>query len=141
MLKIKIITIGKNKEVWLEQALREYEMRLSKFCSIEWILAKNSIQLEAYSTKHSKLIALDPQGNLLNTLESYQWIQRLIIDHDSRLTFVIGGAEGLSSLIKKQAVALWSLSPLTFTHQLTRLILIEQLYRMIEIQKGTSYHK
>ena len=64
-----------------------------------------------------------------------------IASQGARLSFVIGGAEGLSKEVSEKALAKISLSKLTFTHQLTRLILIEQIYRAYEIDKGSQYHK
>ena len=59
----------------------------------------------------------------------------------ARCTFVIGGAEGLTLKMRQNATALISLSPLTFTHQITRLVLLEQIYRAFEIKRGSHYHK
>lgn len=141
MIKIKIITIGKNKESWLQDALSEYEKRLSSFCSIEWMLAKNDVQLEEFSKKEGKYIALDPQGKLFCSEKFSDWLSKTAIDFNSRLNFVIGGPDGLTPTIKSKAAFLWSLSPLTFTHQITRIILLEQLYRAYEISRGSKYHK
>jgi len=66
---------------------------------------------------------------------------RFWVNQGSRIAFAIGGAEGLPPQIIKQAAYILSLSPLTFTHQITRLILIEQIYRALEIEKGSQYHK
>jgi 23S rRNA (pseudouridine1915-N3)-methyltransferase len=137
MIKIKVLSIGKTKETWLQEALSEYEKRLTPLGSIEWILAKNDVQLEEFSKKEPKYIALDPQGKSMTSEKFAAWFSQA----GSRITFVIGGAEGLTPTLKANASLLWSLSPLTFTHQLTRLILLEQLYRAYEINRGGSYHK
>jgi 23S rRNA (pseudouridine1915-N3)-methyltransferase len=141
MLKIKILTIGKNKDAWLKEALAEYEKRLKPFYALEWILAKNDVQLEEFSAREGKYIALDPQGKLMTSEKFAQWFARAAIEHNSRLAFVIGGPEGLTATLKAKAGFFWSLSPLTFTHQATRLILLEQIYRAHEINRGSSYHK
>ena len=141
MIKIKIFTIGKNKETWLQEALVEYARRLSAFYSIEWILAKSNVQLEEFSKKEGKYIALDPQGKLLDSDQFAEWLPQLATHFNSRLNFVIGGPDGLTSLLRSKASHLWSLSPLTFTHQITRIILLEQLYRAYEINRGSKYHK
>ena len=137
MIKIKIITIGKSKEAWLQEALHEYEKRLTPVCSIEWMLAKNSVQLEEFCMREGKYIGLDPQGKSMASEKFSLWLTNF----GSRLNFVIGGPDGLPPAVKAKASFLWSLSPLTFTHQLTRLILLEQLYRAHEISRGSSYHK
>ena len=92
--------------------------------------------------KESKqsIICLDPNGKEFDSLQFSKFIQDRLIKADSRLAFVIGGAEGLP-LSLKSGYELVSLSRLTMTHQLTRLFLIEQLYRAFEIAKGSPYHK
>jgi 23S rRNA (pseudouridine1915-N3)-methyltransferase len=136
MFKVKVFTIGKCKEDWLLQALGEYEKRLSGKLTIQWLLAKDDPQLIEWTSQES-YIALDPKGELMN---SEAWSEK-IMKWGLRLNFVIGGAEGLPLQILQKAAFKWSLSPLTFTHQITRLILIEQLYRALEIERGSRYHK
>ena len=136
VFKVKIFTIGKCKEKWLEEALAEYEKRLRGKMAIEWLLVKNDAELIEW-TKTEPYIALDPQGELFS---SEAWSQKMV-QLGLRLNFVIGGAEGLPSPLLKNARLKWSLSPLTFTHQMTRLILVEQLYRATEIERGSQYHK
>lgn len=141
MYKLKIFSIGKTKEPWLKQAIEEYSRRLGPILSIQWILAKDDPQLLTLLAKESSYIALDPNGKTFTSEDFSTWIIQTLEAESSRLSFVIGGAEGLPKEISKKAIALISLSKLTFTHQLTRLILIEQLYRAFEIEKGTQYHK
>jgi 23S rRNA (pseudouridine1915-N3)-methyltransferase len=136
MFKVKVLTIGKCKETWLASALLEYEKRLFGKLSVEWHFAKDDAQLIEWCLAEP-CIALHPKGKLL---DSVQWSKKMM-QLGSRLTFCIGGAEGLPEQILKHSYFLWSLSPLTFTHQMTRLILLEQLYRAIEIEKGSRYHK
>lgn len=136
MFKVKVFTIGKVKENWLLLALNEYEKRLKKRLVIEWILCKKDSELEAHLQKE-KYIALDPKGELLTS----EVLSEKLFSWGLNLSFVIGGAEGLSPLILKKASFCWSLSPLIFTHQMTRLILVEQLYRALEIEKKSGYHK
>lgn len=136
MFKVKVLTIGKCKENWLEEALGEYEKRLKGKLTLEWLIAKDDTQLIEW-TKSEPFIALHPKGELLT---SEAWSEKML-KLGLRLTFVIGGAEGLPASLLKKALFQWSLSPLTFTHQMTRLILIEQLYRAIEIERGSQYHK
>lgn len=139
MFKVKVLTIGRCKEPWLAEALAEYEKRLQGKLQIEWTIAKNNAQLIDWSKAEPFLIALDPKGDLLDSEKFSQKLQNLLREKGSRLQFVIGGAEGIPAEIKCQWE--WSLSPLTFTHQIVRLILVEQLYRALEIEKGSGYHK
>ena len=141
MLKIKVYSIGKNKEEWLQQALNEYERRLKATLSFEWILAKNDEQLKQFLEKEENFICLDPQGKLYSSEEFSVFLTQAFRDYHSRLSLVIGGAEGIPSALKAKAKSSISLSRMTFTHQITRLVLIEQIYRALEIAKGSAYHK
>lgn len=137
MYKLKIFSIGKTKEAWLKEALEEYSKRLELILSIQWILAKDDPQLMTLLEKEERYIALDPKGKMFTSEEFSSWL----LQQSSRISFVIGGAEGLPPQVAERAIAKISLSKLTFTHQLTRLILVEQIYRAFEIDKGTQYHK
>jgi 23S rRNA (pseudouridine1915-N3)-methyltransferase len=137
MHKIKVLTIGKCKEIWLADALSEYEKRLKGKVSFEWVIAKNDTQLLEHVNEEPFVIALDPKGELLT---SEEWSKKFI-RFGLKIAFVIGGAEGLPPAIFQRPHYKWSLSPLTFTHQMTRLILVEQVYRALEIDRGSQYHK
>lgn len=137
MYKIKVLTVGRCKEAWLGSALLEYEKRLKGKASFEWLIAKNDAQLLEWAALEPFLVLLDPKGKLLTSEEWSEKMARLGI----KLTFVIGGAEGLPAGIANFPHFKWSLSPLTFTHQMVRLILIEQIYRGFEIDRGSKYHK
>lgn len=137
MFKVKVLTIGRCKEEWLAEAIQEYEKRLQGKLSIDWQIAKDDPQLIEWASQEKSYIALDPKGELFT---SEAWSEKMV-KLGLRLTFIIGGAEGLPQQLLQGAQFKWSLSPLTFTHQITRLILIEQLYRAMEIERGSRYHK
>jgi len=140
MLKLKIFSIGKMKEKWLEQAFGEYQKRLMNRVHIDCFWAKSDAQLMEWIEKESGVIALDPLGRQFTSEEFSVFLENCWEENGARITFVIGGPEGLPPGLKQKA-CLISLSSLTFTHQITRLILIEQIYRAVEIQKGSQYHK
>jgi 23S rRNA (pseudouridine1915-N3)-methyltransferase len=140
MLKLKVISIGKTKESWLEEGLSEYTKRLKPQMNIEWIWAKDNHQLTEFVNKESLVICLDPAGELYTSEQFASFFDQRWQQGGSRLAIVIGGADGLPSELKNKH-PLISLSRLTFTHQMTRLVLIEQLYRALEIKKGSQYHK
>lgn len=140
MLKVKILSVGKTKEAWLEEAIQEYLKRLKSSVAFEFAWAKDDAQLIEIAQKEPAAIALDPKGRLLTSEEFSTFLDQKFIEGGARLTLIIGGAEGLPPLLKSK-LSLISLSPMTFTHQITRLILIEQIYRALEIQKGSRYHK
>lgn len=139
MFKVKIYSVGKSKETWLQEALAEYEKRLSRQIEIEWVFVKDDAQLTEKLT--APWIALDVQGESVDSVSLSKKLLGLFQTHGSRLNFLIGGADGIEKRLLEQSVWNWSLSKLTFTHQMTRLILLEQLYRSMQIDTGTSYHK
>lgn len=139
MLKVKILSVGKTKESWLEMALEEYAKRLAPHMQLETVWARSDEQLLLLA-KETPVLALDPQGRKLDSLEFSRFLFQQFEKQGSRLTFVIGGPEGLPAEIKRTS-PLISLSRLTFTHQITRLVLVEQIYRAVEINRGSPYHK
>ena len=140
MLKLKIISIGKTKEEWLNEAIEEYVKRLSPILKIEFIWVKNNDQLREMLDKENNVICLDAAGKLFDSKKFAEFIQTQFVKNKSRLTMAIGGADGLPEDLKSRYDCI-SLSPLTMTHQIVRLVLIEQIYRAFEIAKGTKYHK
>jgi 23S rRNA (pseudouridine1915-N3)-methyltransferase len=140
MYKIEIITIGKNKELWLKQALLEYEKRLEKSISLKWVLAKDNPHLINICNSIDFFICLSPNGKILTSETFSTMLFKWLEKNGSRLTFVIGGAEGIPTIIQKKSSYNLSLSFLTFTHQITRILLIEQIYRAEQIYKNTPYH-
>lgn len=140
MYRLKLYSVGKTKEAWLEDAFNEYQKRLKSTLSIECIWAKNDQHLLELVSKEPVLLCMDAGGALMTSEQFSHWIIKEFEKGGSRLAIVIGGAEGLPPTLK-QGHALISLSPLTFTHQMARLILLEQIYRAFEIDRGSRYHK
>jgi 23S rRNA (pseudouridine1915-N3)-methyltransferase len=140
MLKLRILSVGKTKEAWLDQAIEEYVKRLQGIIHFEFIWAKDNQQLLNLTQKESTLICLDPMGKHYSSEEFAHFFDAQCLKGGCRLAWVIGGAEGLPAELRKKPTLL-SLSSLTFTHQITRLVLIEQIYRAIEINRGSPYHK
>ncbi|MCF7852874.1 MAG: 23S rRNA (pseudouridine(1915)-N(3))-methyltransferase RlmH [Simkaniaceae bacterium] len=141
MIKIKIITIGKIKQTWLQEGIQEYELRLKPQTSIEWHICRSDDQLIAACMTEKEIFSLDPHGKQLDSTELSHFIDRYCQQNGPRLTFVIGGSDGIPLMIKNRSKQLISFSKLTFTHQMMRLILLEQLYRSQEIQNRSPYHK
>lgn len=157
-MKINIIAVGKIKEKYLKEAIDEYKKRLSKFCSlnimeIDECVAKvendanikKSIDDESKSIiskiKNEYIIALDIDGKEYSTLELSDKINDIKLKGVSEISFIIGGSYGLSETIKKRADLRLSFSKLTFPHQLFRVILLEQIYRVFKIENNEPYHK
>jgi 23S rRNA (pseudouridine1915-N3)-methyltransferase len=140
MPKVKLLSIGKNKERWLEEAFSEYIKRLNPTVQIECQWLAEESQLPQAAAKEKNVICLDAAGRSLTSEQFAVHFQQSLERGGARLTYVIGGAEGLTEEMRKR-YPLISLSPLTFTHQMVRLILLEQIYRATEILKGSRYHK
>lgn len=149
-MKVTLRMVGKRKgDNWLEQGCEMYEIRL-RSAGIDWetVVHKNDealIQAVAVDTSRGHaVVLLDPTGTQYKNSDAlasavYDWFEV----GGSRLSLVIGGAEGLPAEVKIMTgiSGLWGLSHLTFPHQLARLVVIEQIYRASEIRKGSSYNK
>ena len=153
-----ILAVGKLREAHYRAGVEDYLGRVRKMLPIEQIEVASgagedsngkgmgAIHREAAAMgKHLKrdglTVALDPAGKTMDTEAFAQWLQAAMNRSVSRITFVIGGAWGLSSEITGHADLRLSLSPMTFSHELARLVLSEQLYRAVSLWKGLPYHK
>lgn len=157
-MKVNIIAVGTIKEKYLKEAIEEYRKRLSKFFSLNIIeidetVAKienesnirKTIEDEARKIsdklKNEYVVALDIDGEEYSTIELSNEIKNIMLKGHSEISFVIGGSYGLSETIKKRADLRLSFSKLTFPHQLFRVILMEQIYRVFKIINNEPYHK
>lgn len=159
MINIKIITVGQLKEKYFLLASQEYLKRLSKYCKIELVEVKDEPILNKSSPKED-LIVLKKEGEkVLSKIKDQDFVILLDLDgiqfdsialskkieehfvHSSELTFVIGGSLGTDIEVKKRANLRWCLSKLTFPHNLARIILLEQIYRVFKILNNETYHK
>lgn len=154
MMRFYIIGVGKIKETYMQQAIADYVKRLSKYVKIDIIEVPedNSPQEEKRIEKEgqmllkripagSVIVALDLHGKQLNSEKLAEYISSKTVAGKSDFVFVIGGSDGISSEITSRADLRLCLSPMTFTHQMTRLIIAEQLYRAMKINNGEQYHK
>ena len=131
--RLSINAIGKIKKDWIREGINQYKKRLpdliineSKSFNIDNIRVNNII------------ISLTEEGQLFNSIE----LTSLLLNFkNKKINFLIGDADGIPSDIKNKSHLLLSLSPLTFPHELARLILIEQIYRAISISNGSPYHR
>lgn len=143
-MHITIVTVGKAHDPSLKDAIGIYETRLSKHARLTWKLVGSSdIQTEGRQIEKlldGYIILLDESGELISTPQLANKLESLQNASVSRLTFVIGGAYGVTDALKTRADYVWSLSPLVFPHQLVRVLLAEQLYRAYDILAGGRYH-
>ncbi len=154
MLHIQIICIGKIKEKYFTQAIEEYKKRIVGGFDLtikelsEYKLQDNTdivVQKEGESIlplmKGAYNIAMCIEGKQVSSEKLWDMMQRVTLNGDSRINFIIGGSYGLSDAVKSAADFKLSVSPMTFPHQLFRVMLCEQIYRATQIGQGTKYHK
>ena len=139
--RYKIIAIGKIKKFWIQEGIEIYLKRLP---GLEVIEIKDNTQIKEENTikeiikKNETLVTLNENGQ---SFTSKQLATKLLNSHNQNITFVIGGASGLSASLNSSASWQLSLSSLTFPHEIARLLLIEQIYRAKTIAQGGPYHK
>lgn len=158
-MKIRILAAGKLKEAYLRAGIAAYEKRLTPFASVELteigeermpespsraekeaVIEKEGARLLRLVPEKSFLIVLDVKGELLSSEALAEKIAALAFDGRSDLAFLIGGPFGISEAVRKRADLRLSFSPMTFTHQMVRLLLYEQVYRAFKINRGEKYH-
>ncbi|MFR5601511.1 MAG: 23S rRNA (pseudouridine(1915)-N(3))-methyltransferase RlmH [Lachnospiraceae bacterium] len=159
-MKITLVTVGKIKERYLEQAIEEYGKRLGRYCKLEIIQVPDEKTPDNASTALEEqikekegerilakipdgayVIALAIEGKMLDSVELADHINKLGISGVSQIVFVIGGSLGLATKVLSRADYKLSFSKMTFPHQLMRVILLEQVYRSYRIISGAPYHK
>lgn len=155
-MKIQVITVGKVRQSFIQEGEEEYLKRMKGEHIVELIelgldhpqsMSEDEIRRReaAEFLKSLKgnqtVILLDEDGKSLDSKGFAKFIEGKMMGGTSNLCFAVGGAFGWDDTVKKRADSILSLSPMTFTFQMTRLILVEQLYRAFSIIKGTPYHK
>lgn len=158
-MKITIVCAGKLKERYLTAGITEYKKRLTPFTQLEireiheekmpenpsdaekqQVLAKEGERLLKLVPEGSYLFVLDVYGEEKSSEELAAQIDHLMTQGRSSITFLIGGAFGLSAAVRRAADCRLSFSRMTFTHQMVRLLLVEQIYRAFKINRGEKYH-
>jgi 23S rRNA (pseudouridine1915-N3)-methyltransferase len=154
-MKIEVISIGKPNDKIYAAAIDEFSKRINRYHAFE-LIALNSkakptasmeqqLQAEMQQVENllqstDLLIVLDDKGKSLSTLKLATEFERMLASSKKRIILLIGGAYGIHPVLKQKAELCLSLSALTFPHQLVRLILAEQLYRVFSVHKGEKYH-
>jgi 23S rRNA (pseudouridine1915-N3)-methyltransferase len=139
-LHITLLSIGKTKEPWLINALDLYIDRLKPYTEITCTFVKTEKQLIKEAEKHPHKILLDEKGASFSSTKFSEVVMQELIKGGAKLCFIIGGDSGLPHELLENKTIL-SLSKMTFTHQMVRCILLEQIYRAFEIAKGSKYHR
>jgi 23S rRNA (pseudouridine1915-N3)-methyltransferase len=155
-MKIQFWAIGKNHEPYVKEGVEDFTKRISKYYPVEWNIIpmpKNAGMMSEMDLKKKEgelilnwlkqgdyLVALDEHGTQMKSEKLAEFIQARANESIKTLVFVIGGAFGLDEAVLEKANFKWSLSQLTFPHQLVRLILAEQVYRACSIIRNEKYH-
>ena len=155
-MKIHFWSIGKNNEPYIKDGVEDFTKRISKYYPVEWSiipLPKNAGMMSEMDLKKKEgeivldrlsnddyLVALDEHGKQFSSETLADFLMKRGNESIKNLVFLIGGAFGLHESVLKRANSTWSLSQLTFPHQLVRLILAEQLYRACTILRNEKYH-
>lgn len=142
-MKLYILTAGKPKSSFLTEGMREYEKHINRFAQVKILHTLEdspSIEKVRKLCKQSKLILLDEKGKEMSSLQFADFLEKAR-NHSEDLCFFIGGPDGHSEAMKQEADMLFSLSPLTFPHDLATLVLLETLYRSLSILANHPYHR
>lgn len=158
-MKVTLITVGKIKEKFFQDAIAEYSKRLSRYCKLEIVQvadektpdgASEAVETQIKEKRASgfcltsRMAALSlpcDQRKLLDSEELAAKIEKWGVSGISQIVFIIGGSLGLSNQVLARADYKLSFSKMTFPHQLMRVILLEQIYRSYRIIQGEPYHK
>ena len=145
-MNIRIIAVGKTRGYLNEEAVVEYTSRLQHYAPTEWFFIPGSDPTEEGTRilkaipEHSYVVLLDEKGKLLTSVQLADFIQKRLNESTKHIVFIIGGAHGCDERVRLRAQYVWSLSGLTFPHELVRAILSETLYRAYTIVRGEKYH-
>jgi 23S rRNA (pseudouridine1915-N3)-methyltransferase len=155
-MKIQFWAIGKNHEPYVKVGVEDFSKRISNYFPVEWNIIpvpKNAGMLSEMDLKKKEgetvmdwlqkddyLVALDERGKQFDSVQLSQFIQVRANESVRKMVFLIGGAYGIDETVLKRANHKWSLSLLTFPHQLVRLVLTEQIYRACTLLRNEKYH-
>ena len=139
-MKLRVIWVGKTKNPHVATLCADYAERIKHFLPLEIADVKEAKLIAALDASDC-VVVLDPKGTPWTSDQFAKFIQKHMTSDPRRLTFVIGDYAGLPPNVKKRADVQWSLSPLTFTHDLTRVLLLEQIYRALSIIHNFPYAK
>jgi 23S rRNA (pseudouridine1915-N3)-methyltransferase len=159
-MKITVIAVGKINKSYIQAGIKDYEKRFKSYCTLdiievkeekpshnpgvgetEQIKQKEGERIYKHISPNTYVIALDIKGKMHSSEEFANFLSKLSLNGQSDITFVIGGSLGLHDSVLNESKLRLSFSPMTFPHQLMRLILLEQVYRAFTINRGEPYHK
>jgi 23S rRNA (pseudouridine1915-N3)-methyltransferase len=139
-MKLRVVWVGKTRNTHITKLCDDYAARIKHFLPLEIAEVKEQKILSVLDAS-DRLVVLDPKGKAWTSNQLAKFIEHHMTADPRRLTFVIGDYAGLPAEVQNRADVQWSLSPLTFTHELTRVLLLEQLYRALSIIHKFPYSK
>lgn len=139
-MRYRVVAVGRMKDAALRAACDEYLGRIRHYAKVEEREVKDEARILGAVPEGTRLVALSRRGDAWTSGQLADWTGRWELEGRD-IAFAIGGADGLPEAVLRQADRLWSLSRLTFPHELARLVLYEQLYRAYTIRRGEPYHR
>lgn len=153
-MKLVLVWVGRRRDPRWQALQEEYLSRLERFVPVEVVSIKElpdhpGVQaeqqwkelVEKKIPRASTVIALDQQGQQFTSLDFAAFLERLQVRGTRAVSFLVGGANGLPESLRQRADYILSLSRMTWTHEMSRVLLLEQLYRAFTIMRGYPYHK
>jgi 23S rRNA (pseudouridine1915-N3)-methyltransferase len=140
-MKLRIVWVGKTRNPQIAKLCKDYISRIEHFLPLNIAEVKEADKILAKLDVSDRVVALDAKGKTWTSEQLAKFVHQHMNSDARRLTFVIGDYDGLSEGVMKRADVQWSLSPLTFTHDLTRVLLLEQLYRALSIIRNLPYSR
>ena len=151
-MRIHIITVGEPKHEYARSGCTEYLGRLERYHKVKVTRVRDSRRGgEAGKLEEGRAllaaagraftVGLDPRGRMLSTEDLSAWLSNLALGGEGEVAFLVGGPDGFSDEVRSSVRMLWSLSALTFPHDLAQLVLAEALYRASTLERGEPYHR
>ena len=160
MMNVTIIALGKLKEKYMQAFSKEYEKRLSAFCKLQIVelspkalsekpseaeihnaLEEEAKQIRSKIPQNSYVFSMCIEGKQMTSPEFSQKLSNVALEGKSNVVFILGSSFGLSEALKKESHFKFSMTKMTFPHQMARVLLLEQIYRAFQIANGGKYHK
>ena len=139
-MRYRVVAVGRIREPGVRAACDDYLERLKRYARVEERETKDEARILEAVPEGSRLVALSERGEQWTSGQLADWTARWEMDGRD-VAFAIGGADGLPEPVTRRAERTWSLSKLTFPHELARLLVYEQLYRAYAIRRGEPYHR
>lgn len=139
-MRYRVVAVGRMKDAALRAACDEYLDRLRHYVKVEEREVKDEARILGAVAEGSRLVALSRRGEEWTSGQLADWAGRWEMDGRD-MVFAIGGVDALPNDVLRRAERLWSLSRLTFPHEMARVVLYEQLYRAYTIRRGEPYHR